>query len=247
LERDAKQIYASYRADPEFRTDVDALVSREAVDACVVDGVLERAPISSIHYHGFIDPSGGSADSMTAAVAHREDETIILDAVREVKPPFSPELVSKEFASFFKSYRCSTIRGDRFAGEWPREQFRKHGVEYAVADKTRSEIYLELLPLINSRRVALLDHQRLVTQLVGLERKTSRAGKDSIDHAQGGHDDVINAAAGAIVNAAKVVRDHEISFHAPDLSYGGVRGELRRHFGDYSSFTPDFSNRQRFS
>jgi hypothetical protein len=38
--------------------------------------------------------------------------------------------------------------------------------------------------------------------LVGLERRTSRAGKDSIDHAPGGHDDVANAAAGATVYAA---------------------------------------------
>jgi hypothetical protein len=155
------------------------------------------------------------------------------------------ELAGLKFS--LKSYRCTTIRGDRFAGEWPREQLGKHGVEYAVADKTRSEIYLELLPLINSRRVALLDHQRLVTQLVGLERKTSRAGKDSIDHAQGGHDDVINAAAGAIVNAAKVVRDHEISFHPPDLTFAGIGGELRRHFGETSSYHEDFTNRMPFS
>src|SRR5262245_64495887 len=32
----------------------------------------------------------------------------------------------------------------------------------------------------------------------GLERRTSRGGRDSIDHAPGGHDDLANAAAGAI-------------------------------------------------
>jgi hypothetical protein len=40
-------------------------------------------------------------------------------------------------------------------------------------------------------------------QLVGLERRTARGGKDSIDHPPGGHDDVANAAAGAIVMALK--------------------------------------------
>ena len=45
----------------------------------------------------------------------------------------------------------------------------------------------------------LLDHPRLVSQLCGLERRTARSGKDSIDHAPGGHDDVANAAAGALV------------------------------------------------
>jgi hypothetical protein len=36
--------------------------------------------------------------------------------------------------------------------------------------------------------------------LVGLERRVSRQGKDSIDHAPGGHDDAANAVAGLLVN-----------------------------------------------
>ena len=38
---------------------------------------------------------------------------------------------------------------------------------------------------------------RLVNQLCGLERRTARSGKDSIDHAPGGHDDLANSVAGA--------------------------------------------------
>jgi hypothetical protein len=36
----------------------------------------------------------------------------------------------------------------------------------------------------------------LTNQLVGLERRTTRAGRDSIDHAPSGHDDLANAVAG---------------------------------------------------
>ena len=39
--------------------------------------------------------------------------------------------------------------------------------------------------------------ERLVNQLCGLERRTARSGKDSIDHGPGGHDDLANAVAGA--------------------------------------------------
>jgi hypothetical protein len=39
----------------------------------------------------------------------------------------------------------------------------------------------------------------LIAQLLGLERRTARSGKDSIDHAPGGHDDVANAAASALL------------------------------------------------
>jgi hypothetical protein len=45
----------------------------------------------------------------------------------------------------------------------------------------------------------LLDHARLGAQLVALERKTARSGKDSVDHTPGAKDDVANAAAGVLV------------------------------------------------
>ncbi len=68
MERDP--IAASAEYGGQFRSDLETFVSREAVEACISVGVFERAPLSSIRYHGFVDPSGGSADSMTLAVAH---------------------------------------------------------------------------------------------------------------------------------------------------------------------------------
>ena len=46
------------------------------------------------------------------------------------------------------------------------------------AEKTKSELYQDLLPLLNSRAVDLLDHDRLMMQLVSLERTTARGGRD---------------------------------------------------------------------
>jgi hypothetical protein len=77
----------------------------------------------------FVDPSGGSADSMTMAIAHREDDVAVLDCVREIKPPFSPESAVTEFAEILQSYRITRVRSDRYGGEWPREQFRKVGID----------------------------------------------------------------------------------------------------------------------
>jgi hypothetical protein len=91
------------------------------------------------------------------------------------------------------------VSGDRYSGEWVREAFRRYGVTYQVSDKTKSDIYLELLPRLNSGRVKLLDNQRLIGQLTNLERRTSRTGRDSIDHPSQGQDDVINCAAGSLV------------------------------------------------
>lgn len=197
LERDQASASAEYLA--EFRRDIEAFVSLEAVEGCVSAGVLERPFVQGRAYRAFVDPSGGSADAMTLAIAHKEGETVVLDAVRERKPPFSPEAVVAEFAKTIKAYGLSSVTGDRYAGEWPREQFRKQGIHYKLAEQTRSDLYRDLLPALNSGTLDLLDHRPLVSQLVGLERRVARGGKESIDHAPGGHDDVANAVAGAVV------------------------------------------------
>jgi hypothetical protein len=201
MDRDPAAAAAEYMA--QFRTDVEGFITREAVEACVTAGMRERLPVRLNSYYAFVDPSGGSSDAMTLAIAHTEGTTQILDAIRERKPPFSPETVAEEFAKLIRLYRCTTVYGDRYGGEWPREQFSKHGVNYEPADKSKSEIYVDLLPLINSTAVDLLDSDRLVTQLTSLERRTSRGGRDSIDHAPGAHDDLANAVAGALVTAYK--------------------------------------------
>ena len=192
---------ASAEYGAEFRGDLAVFVSREAIDGATEAGVTVRAPLASVAYVGFVDPSGGSSDSMTLAIAHTEGERVILDFIGERKAPFSPSSVVEEFAGVLKQYRLSTVKGDRYAGEWPREAFGAQGITYRVADLNRSEIYLAFLPLLNSGRAALLDSPRMAAQFIALERRTSRAGKDSVDHPPGGHDDVANAAAGALVAA----------------------------------------------
>jgi hypothetical protein len=193
---DPARAAAEYLA--QFRTDLEAFVMREAVEACVSRGVFERGPLRGVAYAGFVDPSGGSADSMTLCIGHMEftKQTAVIDAIREVRPPFSPEAVVSEFAALLKTYGIATVSGDRYAGEWPGEQFGKFNIRYEPAPKPKSELYGDLLPLLNSRRIELIDHPKLVNQLLGLERRTARGGKDSIDHAPGQHDDVANAVAG---------------------------------------------------
>lgn len=198
-EDDPASASAEYGA--EFRDDIADFVAREVVDACTPQGLRELPPASSQRYHAFVDPSGGSSDSMTLAISHRESDVAVLDAVREVRPPFSPEAVVADFALLMRSYRVTEVVGDRYAGEWPRERFRAHGITYRVADNAKSDMYRDVLPLLNSRRVQLLDVPRLGSQFCGLERRTARGGRDSIDHGPGAHDDLANAATGALLLA----------------------------------------------
>jgi len=213
MESDPASAAAEYLA--QFRTDVETFVGRDVVEAAVVQGRHELPRMDHTRYHAFVDPSGGSSDSMTLAIAHVQGKTVIVDAVRERRAPFSPDGVVEEFAATLKAYGIGQVVGDRYGSEWPRERFRVHGVDYRVADKIKSDLYLALLPLLNSSRVELLDHPRLVNQLIGLERRTSRAGKDSIDHQPGAHDDVCNAVAGAAVLAAEAAAQPRAPFVSP--------------------------------
>jgi hypothetical protein len=86
--------------------------------------------------------------------------------------------------------------GDRYGGLWPAEQLAKFGISYEPSPLTKSELYGALLPLLNSRRIELLDHPKLVSQLCSLERRTARGGRDSIDHPPSSHDDLANVIAG---------------------------------------------------
>jgi len=226
MAEDPARASAEYLA--QFRTDVAAFVSREVVDAVVAVGRHELPRIEGVRYTGFTDPSGGSSDSMSLAICHVEGDAagnrrMPLDLVREVKPPVSPDAVVAEFAALLKAYGIHTVRGDRYGGMWPRERFAVHGIDYQVVSKTTSELYLELLPILNSGRVELLDHARLITQLCQLERSPSRGGKDNIGHPPGAHDDIVNAVAGAIVMAQASAIQEPTSFPMPIMISDGPR------------------------
>jgi hypothetical protein len=198
MERDAASAEAEYGA--QFRRDIETFVNIEAVRACVSSGVYERAPIPGTTYHAFVDPAGGSGgDSMTLAIGHIDHgkQIVVVDAIREARPPFSPETVIGEFATtLLRAYNISKVIGDKFAGGFPPEQFGKFNILYEQSSKPRSDLYVDLLPHINSQRIQLLDHPRLISQLTALERRSARGGRDVIDHAPNGHDDLANAVAG---------------------------------------------------
>ena len=57
-----------------------------------------------MHYVAFVDPSGGSNDAMTLGVAHTAADRVVLDCVRERRPPFSPDAVVADYAGVCRTY-----------------------------------------------------------------------------------------------------------------------------------------------
>jgi hypothetical protein len=202
LERMREDDPEAYRSEVlgEFRSGLSSLFDPETIDACVAKDRRELPPVASIHYHAFADPSGGRSDAFTVSVGHRgEGESeIIVDLVRAWPAPFNPSGVTAECAALLKSYGVSTVRGDRYAGEWPREQFRVHNISYDLADKPKGDLYLDLLAAVNSRCVELPDEPVLLRELRMLERRRGSSGRDRVDHPPGAHDDRANAVAGLV-------------------------------------------------
>lgn len=188
----------------EFRNDIAAFISRELVESCVDLGCHERPPNRTVvrQYHAFIDAAGGTgSDSMCLGISHSEGDTAVLDVLRERRPPFSPDEVTREFAEVMKSYGIQQAESDKWGGDWVGEAFRKHNIRVNPSAKPKSDLYKELLSVITSGRCSLLDNQRLIAQFAQLERRVARGGRDSIDHPAGAayHDDCSNVATGALL------------------------------------------------
>jgi hypothetical protein len=193
----------------EFRSDLAKFIDRLIVEGLVIPGRHELPFKRDVAYVGFADVSGGANDSFVFAIAHLvehdNDETIaVLDVVREYRSPLMPENVVREVCDIARRYNIDTIVGDAYGKNWVFESFKNNDIKYEESELTKNEIYLNALPLLMQGRCELLDNKRLVEQVISLERKTSRAGRDSIaePQRQGFHDDVANAALGALVLAA---------------------------------------------
>jgi len=181
-----------------FREDVEQAFSLESLEQCVIPGRGDLMPVPNIIYRVFVDPSGGRRDQFAVAVGHRKGNIAMIDLVKSWSAPFDPSEVIKQCTEVLKPFRIRTVVGDAFAGEFPPMEFRKLGIQYNVANKNRSQLYLDLIPVINSRRCELPDNRKLIDELRRLERKRGRSGRDSVDHPGTGHDDIANAVAGAV-------------------------------------------------
>jgi hypothetical protein len=192
-----------------FRADLQSFLDDATVDAAIIPNRRALPRVAGCRYVAFGDPSGGRSDSFALAIAHQHKgpdkaERLVLDFLQVIAPPFDPEATVEALCETLGDYGISQVTGDAYAGEWVTAMFRKYGVTYKPAELSKSEIYLEALPLFAQGKVELLDVPLLRTQLLLLERR-SRAGSraDIVDHPRGAHDDAANACAGALYLAAR--------------------------------------------
>jgi len=116
----------------EFR---DGWVGRELIEGAVDRGVQSRAPQPGISYHTFCDPSGGASSSFTAAVAHSDNGTAVLDCLAEIKAPFNPDRATADGAEVLKSYDVYKTTADRYAAQWVVAAFARHGIALTHSER----------------------------------------------------------------------------------------------------------------
>ena len=87
----------------------------ELIEAAVDRDVSVRPPVKGIRYVSFCDPSGGTRDSFTAAIAHSENGVAVLDALIEIKAPLNPVAATEQVAGLLKSYGLRETVSDKYA------------------------------------------------------------------------------------------------------------------------------------
>ena len=184
----------------EFRSDLAAFLDDALIEAAVDYGrPLELPPRRGIKYKCFTDASGGRGGAYTLAIGHKEGECCVVDVLLGRHPPFDPVHATQAFAARAKEYGCTEVIGDNYAAAWVETAWRDAGLRYRRSEVPKSQIYLETLPLWTRGLVSIPDHKHLIRELRLLERRTSRQGKDTVDHGRGGSDDYANAVAGMLV------------------------------------------------
>jgi hypothetical protein len=257
---DTSVIAAAYESDPQaalsewdgqFRPDIGDYLDDATIDrATDHGGALELPPREGLRYVAFTDASGGvGGDSYTLCIAHKvrsagpakQDDRFEIDVIRGTPRGrvFDPMTVTREYARLCKQFKVSKVTGDAYGKEWVAGAWRECGITYLPSTRTKNEIYLEALPAFTRGQVSLRPNETLLRELRLLERRTSRSGRDTVQHPPRGRDDYANAVCGAI---ALLMLDHT----APMLVTPEMVNELammnggRRRAGD-AGWRPDFS------
>ena len=113
---------------------------------------------------------GGRGDDAALAIAHRDAESqkIVVDLIRRWRPPFSPDCRGR-WSTQYNPTACRTYWATATRRSLRSRRFETRGVKYGRSSgnvwshnansqvlKSRSQLYLEMLPRLCSREIELL-------------------------------------------------------------------------------------------
>jgi hypothetical protein len=151
-ERKADPVSYDSEYGAEFRCDIESFTSLE-LEAVMVTGRSMLTYQEGVAHWAFIDTAGGGGqDSVALCITRREKDRAVVCRVDEWKPPFAAPAVAVEVVGVLQEYNLTTVTGDAFSGQtWPSVLKDAGLASYVVADKSKSDIFHDFLPLLNGR------------------------------------------------------------------------------------------------
>jgi hypothetical protein len=217
--------------DSVWRSDIASFFDRAALEAAIDRGIRERDYDPRCRYIAATDESGGNGkDASTLTICHLDPNRVVVqDLVRIWRPPFKPAAVIREKARLCRDWRVGVIHSDNWGGGLPPDLYLKEGIR-TITLPPKTQLYLDLLHIVNSSRLRALDHPQTLAEAVALERRVRFGGGETIDHPAHGnaHDDCVNVLAAAVHVAASKPSMFKISESAmrwsetPGFNHAGV-------------------------
>jgi len=209
MEADPQSAAAEYLA--QYRIDVQLFVSRDAIEAAVIAGRFELPRVEGIRYHAFVDPSGGSSDSMTLCVAHISGQP----RRRRSDPRALCSVLARRLRQrIFGRAPQPRRRPDR------RRPLRRRVAARGLPQARRrlSRRRQDEVRSLSCPAAAAEQRPRRIARQQAPRRSALRPGATDvagIDHVPGGHDDVANAVAGATVLTIEAAAQPRVPIVSP--------------------------------
>ncbi len=199
--------------EAEWRIGVASAFDPVLIDQAVRTDPMVIPPQPSVRYRYAVDTAGLGQSEFTWSVSHWENNRIIIDLIngrgRRWLRGVNLEGTVRACCEEVRRYGALEVMGDRYASEWPPEAFRREGMGYTVAEKSKSDLYLELVPLFLAGKIEIPADSELIRQLKLLQRRTGTQGRDIIEKPKGSHDDRSNVIAVAVAAlGVEILHDH---------------------------------------
>lgn len=179
----------------QFAAADNALVTADDLTAAVMAGIASRPYDPDQRYAIGVD-LGRMVDASVLAVAHREEDRVVVDRVDRWLPtrlhPVRLETVEARLRSIQAEYGNSHVRMDPAKGEQMSQRLREDGVaveEFVFHENSIDKLATNLSRLFAERRISVPDVPDLMDELANVILKTSPSGRTRIEHHSGRHDD----------------------------------------------------------
>jgi hypothetical protein len=206
---------------------IKGYIPRSEIEANVTHpGDLEYD--SQWHYQAFADPSGLTEnDHWTFCICHRESDRIVVDVLRGYDGK-DETMMAGEHAALMREFHIADMKlvMDHYAGTLPGRIYLAHGIEAHYSPWDKSEAYVRTRRLIRRAvtgdrglRLALPNHERLLSEFARLEVEYLAGGKVKVDHPKrpSAHDDYSNV----IALGASILEDRNLRVQAQEIGGDG--------------------------